>query len=87
MATSGDYLDRLRNIREKYGCSQGKGQSTSYGDQYLGAERAGILERPSAYEKAGATYYKADLYSAEKNKLSEQTLVPPPSAALGARAH
>jgi hypothetical protein len=27
MSNNSDYLDRLRNIREKYGCSQPKGQS------------------------------------------------------------
>jgi|JI7StandDraft_1071085.scaffolds.fasta_scaffold2004151_2 hypothetical protein len=33
MSTSSDYLDRLRNIREKYGCSQTKAPG-GYSDQY-----------------------------------------------------
>lgn len=85
MASSGDYLDRLRNIRQKYGCSQNK-TSSPYADQYLGVQRTNPIERPAAYDRTGSNYYKADLYSIEKAKLSEQALAPSMTG-LGTRAH
>lgn len=48
MSGTSDYLDRLKSIREKYGCSQPKTQS-SYSEQMLNAERPAALDRPLGY--------------------------------------
>lgn len=69
MSGGSDYLDRLKNIREKYGCSQPKIQS-AYTDQLLNAERPTGLDRPLAYERpSSSTYYKADTFGMDKMKI------------------
>lgn len=68
MSASGDYLDRLKNIREKYGCSQPKTQS-GYNDQLL-AERPMALDRPLGYERnTGAGGYYKESYGLDKMKI------------------
>lgn len=51
MSSNTDYLDRLKGIREKYGCSQTK--TSSYpNDTFLPPDR-----------NTGSIYQKSDLYT------------------------
>lgn len=43
MSGGSDYLDRLKNIREKYGCSQSKGASNYPTDLYPSTDKASLL--------------------------------------------
>lgn len=61
---SSDYLDRLRNIREKYGCSQPKNHSGII-DAHL------PIDRTLGLDKQNTSYYKADLYAIEKMKVGD----------------
>jgi hypothetical protein len=52
MSSSTEYLDRLRNIREKYGCSQNKtNTSNPYPDHYTTIDKSPIkpYSKPDAY--------------------------------------
>lgn len=60
MSLSTEYLDRLRNIREKYGCSQNKSTSALYPEQYIGVSKS-----PTK------SYQKSDMYALEKKKYGE----------------
>lgn len=80
MSGASDYLDRLKNIREKYGCSQPKGTSNYPTDHYQPADKASLLERPLTYERT--TYNRPDLYAADKMKIVDPHI---PSAGYGAK--
>lgn len=75
MSATTDYLDRLKSIREKYGCSQPKLQPPTYADSNL--DRPTAIDRP--YERTAASYYKPDAYTLEKMKILDPHI--PTSAA------
>ncbi len=69
MSSSTEYLDRLRNIREKYGCSQSKtNTSIPYPEHYSVADKSPI--KP---------YQKSDLYAFDK---FEKPRTPNPMSSL-----
>ncbi len=69
MSNNSDYLDRLKNIREKYGCSQPKIHA-GLSETSLGMNRGLGMDRP------GSAYLKNDLYTLEKTKMADNMYPP-----------
>ena len=81
MSANTDYLDRLKTIREKYGCSQPKNQPISYSDT-LTIDRPTAIDRQLSYERPTASnYYKPDTYALERMKILDAH-IPAPATTL-----
>ncbi len=74
MSGSSDYLDRLKNIREKYGCSQPKANSNYPSDPYPLVDKASLLDRQLGYERA--PYTRAETFGVDKMKIVDPHIPP-----------
>ena len=94
MSENTDYLDRLKTIREKYGCSQPKTQANTYLDSHVDRptavertipfERSTPIDRSIPFERTTATnYYKPDTYALDRMKVLDN--ISTTSGALGTK--
>lgn len=79
MSSSKDYMERLRNIRDKYGVSQSKNYPESQTRNYQDHQQ--ILDR-----NTGVGYIKSELYGIERRKLAGDNTSSNSSALLQGRA-
>ena len=80
MSGSSDYLDRLKNIREKYGCSQPKTNSNYPTDLYPPIDKASLLDKQLGYERT--PYTRADTFGVDKMKIVDPHI---PSGGYGGK--